>query len=240
MSIVVIACTNQVFAAHPLLTDDPETIGKGAWQYELNTDQAVFYEQNVRLGIDWVNSTLTAALTDNLDVSVNVPFLRYDKPEGGQAIGRSDISFGLKYRWYAAEEGLHAGLKAVAILPTGDETAGLGNGRTAAGVNGLLCHPIPFGTLMVNGGLLWTRQKETQTSRVWNMSVAAQIPVTESLTAVAEAGRYSTTVETKPEFAAIGVIWKVNQSVDLDAGLRRGLNDDEVKYSVGVGLTVHW
>ena len=66
------------FAAHPLMTDDTGTQGKGKFQFEYNGEYSRDDEHEAGVAEKETSGTLTAALTygmtDNLDIVVGLPW----------------------------------------------------------------------------------------------------------------------------------------------------------------------
>ena len=128
------------FAAHPLITDDTGTQGKGKFQLEVNGEYG-----NEKYGIDGkkktskMATTLTYGASENMDIILGIPYQYIrtktpatdTEPESTKAEdGISDISIESKWRFFE-KDGLRLALKPGITLSTGDRKRGLGTGRTA-------------------------------------------------------------------------------------------------------------
>lgn len=106
------------FAAHPLITDDAGTQGKGKFQIELNSEFT--YDTEIDLGGRTreaggeVAAIVSYGIIDTIDIVLGVPYQRTKVKEEGVTIsdedGISDISLEGKWRFYD-KDGLSFALK---------------------------------------------------------------------------------------------------------------------------------
>jgi len=78
---------------------------------------------------------------------------------------------------------------------------------------------------------------------IWHVSLASQLEVVKDLSAVANAGmerNSDKTSNTHPAFVLGGFIYSLNESVDIDAGVKAGLNRAEADYTLLAGLTYRY
>ena len=78
---------------------------------------------------------------------------------------------------------------------------------------------------------------------LWQASAAALYGLTPRLQAVADIGvKRNADVASKknPAYALTGFIYKPSDSVDLDAGMKFGLNDASIRHQFGAGITLHF
>ena len=136
-------------------------------------------------------------------------------------------------------------LKATVTLPTGREAEGLGKGRSTQSL--LHITQMEFGdlSLLVNIGL--TRNDNTdvvgERKSLWNTSAGAVYALDDQLSLVFEMGsrkQEALSGGKHPSFAQIGAIWHPGKDLDLDFGLKLGLNSAETDRTIGVGLTKRW
>lgn len=229
------------FGAHPLVTDDTGTQGAGKWQLEINTDNSSQKVDQERTTINMANLGLTYGLTEQIDLGLNLPYLRVSD-DGGRRSGLSDAALMLKWRYYQ-KDGFSLALKPQINLRTGDETRGFGNGRIGYGVNALAMLELKDMSLLANLG--YTRNNNRVGNRIdlWNVSAGALLGIGERTRFVADLGAYRNPDPSSglnPAFATIGLIHGVNDSLDLDVGVKKGLNKAEIDYSLGAGLTYRW
>ncbi len=128
-------------------------------------------------------------------------------------------------------------------LPTGDDNRGLGNGKASAGVHGLVTYSADRWTLTGDLGTARNRNVPGARTSLWNASAAAMFTVSDALKLVLDTGvnrNSDSAADTNPAFALVGAVWTLNPSIDLDLGYQHGLNNAEVKHSIGAGITLHF
>ncbi len=145
--VAVLLWSGLAFAAHPLITDDKGTQGKGKFQLEVNSEftydkERVFDEDaGEHVTEKTIGGELAAILSygvkDNLDIVLGFPYqwnkAKKDGTVESDVDGISDISLEAKWRFFE-QDGLSFALKPGVTLPTGDEKKGLGNGRASYGL----------------------------------------------------------------------------------------------------------
>lgn len=228
---------NAAYAAHPLVTDDTGTQGAGNNQLELNTDHARKSGDSNQSAV----MTTTYGMRDALDVFITVP-ASTTRPSG-----INDVTIGAKWRFMEREH-TSLGLKPELSFPTGDEQAGLGTGRTSAGIALLGSHQMDAWTLLANAGFSVRRyalaeDRDQNRKVVWRMSFAGIHELNEQWKLVVDTGlarNDARTVRTNPAFMLLGLIYSPSSNVDLDAGVKAGLNSAEVHRQVGVGVTLRF
>ena len=233
----LLMCLHSAFAAHPLATDDTGTQDAGNQQFEANTD---WTRRNGVAG-HVADFTYTYGLLSNVDVFSDLP-VTATSPSGV-----NDASLGAKWRFY--ERGATSfAIKPVLLLPTGNQNVGLGTGRSSAAMTLIASidrAPWAFhGNLgfAVNRYALAVDQQENR-RLLWRASVAATYNLTQQWRFAADIGiaRNQDVGSTiNPAYFLTGVIYSPNQNVDLDAGIKFGLNNAEVNRQCGVGLTLRF
>ena len=115
------------FAGPPYLTDDPDPVPLHHW--ELYT----FYTRDQTAGTDTVNGPaleLNNGIAPNTQLHLIIP-RTYFSYGGTSAAGFGDTELGVKYRFVTETNSRpEIGTFPLLELPTGDESRGLGNGRT--------------------------------------------------------------------------------------------------------------
>jgi len=259
----VLHTSSLVWAAHPFITDDTGTQGKGDWQLELQYD----YGRNdatADAGAGPVRqvskatvftTVLTYGLLKNLDWAVGLNYLNQRVTENGvgteNSSGMADSTIDLKWRFYDAD-GLSFAVKPAVLLATGDENKGLGSGKTSWGVNFITTYEVKPWSFSGNVAYSHLRYQKSQDDAVnrsdlWRVSGGVSYSVREDLRLVGEAG-----VRTNPakndaflqgstgRFAMAGLIYSPTDKIDLDIGYRRGLNDAETRWTILAGATFRW
>ena len=233
-------------AAHPLLTEDTATQGKGNSQLELTLD--AFRD---RFAGDDIRGAQAAALysygvADPADLQIGLPYLRVRQDEDGsrrtRLSGINDLSLDLKWR-FLERGGFSLGLKSGITLPTGDEKKFLGAGRVTWGA--LLIGSYEPGTVAVHShvGYRDYRNVVGLKTSLWHFSVAATWQAVESLKLVADLSRDSNPVpgfSTPLDYLIVGAIWSPRKNVDLDFGYRHGASGPALDRGVLAGVTLRW
>jgi hypothetical protein len=252
---MVLIITEAAFAAHPLITDDSGTNGKGNFQFELNSQFA--YDKESSDGITAkergteVKMSLSYGITDNADIILGLPYQWNRTEENGTLIsdenGISDISVELKWRFYE-QDGLSFALKPGITLPTGSEDKGLGTGKTGYSLFFIASKKIGSSAFHVNAGYLHNEykletDKDGQRKDLWHLSVAGTYEIVENLQLIANMGiEKNSDMNSKidPAFALAGLIWSVTKNFDLDMGFKMGLTQSETDYAILTGLTLRF
>jgi long-subunit fatty acid transport protein len=163
----------------------------------------------------------------------------------------SDSTLELKWRFYD-QDGLSLALKPGIQLPTGDEDRGLGTGRTSWGVNLIAAYDAKPWVLF--GNVAYFRQRfelqadeDANRADLWRASAGVTYAVNDRFRLGGELG-----VRTNParndvflpgstgRFATLGAIYSPTDKIDLDVGLRKGLNNAEIDTTVLIGATFRW
>ncbi|MCF8383029.1 MAG: transporter [Chlorobium sp.] len=246
-----------VFAAHPLITDDSGTQGKGKVQIELNSEFA--WNRTDDNGVKMKEDTgetalaLSFGIAENIDLVVGIPFAWYTIRENGLRIaddnGIGDMSLEIKFRVYENEEsGLSLAVKPGISIPTGDEQQGFGSGEFSPGITLIATHEGDFGALHANVGYSRNNYKNddddaVSSDDIWHASIAAELNMTDRLRTVANIGVETgeeITSDTHPVFLVGGLIYSVSENLDLDIGLKCGLNDAETDSALLAGLAARF
>jgi hypothetical protein len=250
-------------AAHPFLTDDAGTQGAGNWQLELmaqrNRHESIAdpgggaVQQLSRAAL--FNPVLTYGLLESVDLAVGLNRLRTHVSENGvvtqDARGWSDSTVEAKWRFYDAD-GLSFALKPGISLPTGDETRGLGLGRTSWGVSFIADYDVKPWAVFGNVAYFHPRFKDAQAaadnrSHLWRVSAGTTYEVRENLWLAGELGVRTNEARNDPflpggraQYAMVGLIFSPAQKIDIDVGVRKALNRAETDTVFLVGATLRW
>ena len=238
----------RAFAAHPLITDDTGTQGKGRYQVEINTQYDAEKETSAGVKVKETGgeaaAILAAGVSENADIVLGVPFVwgkaEVDGAEVSEESGLSDISLELKWRFYE-KDGLSFALKPGITLPTGDDEKGLGSGKTAYGAFFITTKELKPVTLHMNLGYTRSENNADEREDIWHASLAGEFEATEKLSVVANVGVETNpdrASDTPPAFALAGIIYSVAENVNLDFGLKFGLNEPETDLTALAGVAV--
>jgi len=248
-----------LFAAHPFITDDAGTQGAGSWQLELMAQQnrhdatAGPVQQRSRLTL--LNPVLTYGLFETVDLALGLNYARNRVSENGLSVdsasGLSDTTLELKWRFYDAD-GWSFAVKPAISLPTGDENRGLGLGRTSWGINLIADYDVKPWAWFANLAYFHPRFERAQDAaelrdHLWRVSAGATYAVRENVWLAGELGVRTNEGRNDPffpgrrsQYAMLGLIYSPAEKIDLDIGLRKGLNRAETDTVFLVGATFRW
>jgi len=245
---VMLFTAGPTFAAHPLITDDTGTQGEGKTQIEFDGE----YDHDSENGTT-TNTlvfptipVLSYGMSDTVDFVLGVPFERMEiKQTGGITTERgiSDASLQLKWRFYE-KDGLSFAVKPGVTLPTGDEDKGLGSGKASYSAFFITTKDMAPWAFHFNAGYIRNEYKlqtdeDANRKDIWHVSLASQVKVVKDLKIVANIGMERNSDKRSnidPAFLLGGVIYSITESIDLDTGVKAGLNKPgtDIAYLAGV------
>jgi Putative MetA-pathway of phenol degradation len=248
--LAVIFCSGWSFAAHPLITDDTGSQGKGKFLLEVNSEFSFDKERAEGLTTKEtggeVANLLSYGITENVDIVLGFPY-QWAKTKGDEETlsdidGISDVSLEAKWR-FAEKDGGSFALKPGIILPTGDEKKGLGNGRPSYAFTFITTKEIGPWAIHLNLGYTRNRyklreDKENHRKDIWHLSLAGEVEVIRNLKAVANIGierNFNKESNRHPAFVLGGIICSILKNLDIDFGVKGGLNKPETDYSILLG-----
>jgi len=242
---LVMLAPGMVWAAHPLITDDAGTQGKGKFQLEVNgqydSDKETVGGVSVKSTGGQAGATLSYGFIENADLVLNLPYVWGKVTEDGFSVydekGLSDISFEVKWRFFE-KDGLSLALKPGISFPTGDDEKGLGTGKTGYHFFLIGSKEIAPMAFHANLGYIRNENKADEEVNLWHASLATTYEVVKDLKLVGNIGMEKNpdkTVANDPAFLIVGVIYAVAENIDLDAGVKYGLNSSETDMSLLAG-----
>ncbi len=244
-------------AAHPLITDDTGTQGKGKFQIEINsafsTDKINEGGISTKTSASEMAAALSFGMTDTIDLVLGIPWQSYTISQENMAKvnehGFCDMSIEIKWRLFDPEEnGLSLALKPGLSIPSGSEEKGLGNGAISEGLTAIATHKGKLGALHANLGythLEYRMEENINAARnnVWHASLAGELNLTEKLRSVANIGietNKEKASDTNPAFLLGGLIYSAYENFDLDVGVKAGLNKSETDTVLLAGLAARF
>lgn len=247
-------CTTATFAAMPLNTDDTGTQGQGKFQVELGGAYSRNTENEGGLTVKetgWeLSSALSYGLSDNIDLVAGVPWgwakVKVDDVTDFDDNGIGDMSLQLKWRFFeTGDKRTSLALKPGLSIPTGDDEKGFGTGRVCEEVTLIATHATESGALHFNLGYRhhdYSIEEVRELSRkdIWRASMAGELNIADKLRAVADLGietNEERDADANPVYLLGGLIYGVSDKMDLDIGIRGGLNDAESDTAVLAGMT---
>ena len=150
--------------------------------------------------------------------------------------GISDIGIEIKWRFYD-REGLSLALKPGITLPIGDDEKGLGDGKTSYGLAFISTREID--PIILHLDVSFTKNRR-ELRDVWHYSLAAEYRATRKLRLVGNIGGETNpdrNSNTHPAFILGGLIYCLQENLELDLGIKAGLTQAEPDYHVLAGLT---
>lgn len=233
------------WAAHPLITDDAGTLGKGKFQIEISGQHDS--DKEIVNGVDtkWTGSQLATTLSygfiENADLVLALPYQWGKTTEDGvttyQEQGIADVTLDLKWRFFE-QNGFSLALKPGLRFPTGNEEKGLGAGRLGYQAFLIGSREIALWAFHASIGYILNENKADAERNIWHASFAATYEVIKDLKVVGNIGieRNRDKSATKdPAFVLGGFIYSLFDNLDVDFGVKYGLNSVETDWSLMVG-----
>ncbi|MBI5741812.1 MAG: transporter [Nitrospirae bacterium] len=236
------------FAAHPLTTDDKGTQGQKKMQLEINSeysyDRETVDEITAKETGGEVAAIFSYGIRDNIDIVLGLPYQWSKVDEDGEIVsdenGLSDMSFELKWTFYE-NNGSGFALKPGITFPTGDDKKGLGAGRTTYSMFLITSHEIGPWTHHMNLGYIRNENRLDERKDLWHASLASEIGVAEDLGIVVNIGAEKNPDPASrvcPAFILGGIIYSITENLDIDLGVKGGINKPEtdVTYLAGTAI----
>lgn len=245
---VLILFPTAVFAAHPLITDDTGTQGKGRMQFEMIGEYGTDTKGDAtekRFEAPAI-PVFSYGITDTIDIVFGVPYVSVRTEEKGihsSIAGIGDASIEIKERFYE-KDGLTFAFKPGISLPSGNVNKGLGNGKPSYSAFFIVTTEAEPWAFHFNVGYArneYRLQSDEEANRkvLWHVSLASQVRVDKNLNLVANVGmdrNSDKTSNTSPAFVLGGIIYSITENIDVDMGVKAGLNKVETDVTVLAGI----
>jgi outer membrane receptor protein involved in Fe transport len=245
---IALFAASAAHAAHPLITEDTGTQGKGGFQLELSLERAIEDEHDLHEKAWLAAATLSYGLLDNLDLLVGGYYLHFhaqNADEDVQEHGFGDAAIDFKWRFFERGD-LSIAVKSGLLVPAGDEDKGLSEGETRFNLSLVMSYePDPWGFHLhlgsfANPGVFdWS-------GGIGHASAAVTYLPREDLKLVADIGRYDLAEPdteghlNNPMFLTLGAIWSFRENLDFDLGVRYGMRHTEVDWTFLLGTAIRW
>ncbi len=263
VALAMLALAPAAQALPPFITDDTGTQGDGRWQLEL-IGEHVHHER--RADVDGASvkqlrqvtagaAVLTRGFGERLDLAVTLIGLANRVEENGtlqeKSSGLSDVVLEAKWRFYE-RGGTSLALKPSLSLPTGDESRGLGTGKTSYAMNLILTHEAGPWVLMANAAFIRARYRREEDehanhSHLRRYSAGATYEVAEGWRLAGELGYRTNAAKDDPflpgrngSYGMLGAIWSFAKDDDLALGVRRAASSGEHDWAFIAGVTFRW
>jgi hypothetical protein len=231
-------------AAHPLLTEDTGTQGKGNFQLELTGERGREATLDGTLRVQQPAAVLAYGIAENADLQVGTSYLRLKLDNGlahTREAGLSDVTVDLKWRFFENRP-YSLALKPGIVIPTGDDAKGLGRGNFAGG--SLLVFSYEPGRVAFHSHLGYLYNDIVGERRsLWHVSGALTWQVIAPLKLVADLAYDTNPIELGAEGVfrtVLGAIYSPSKDVDLDVGVKHGHQKPALGTALLFGLTLRW
>jgi hypothetical protein len=233
----VFALARPVAAAHPMLTEDTGTQGRGRVELELGLERdrdggshTVLFAPQVSYGI-----------VQTVDFIVQPSWLRVSGA-ASVAGGAGDTVVDAKWR-FVEQDDLSLGVRGGVGFPTGNADRGLGAGEATYHLT--LIASLATEPLAWHANVGGARQGGADGLRrdLASASIALVWTLRDGLQFTAEIGvgqHPDRSVSTWPAVARCGLIATVDPHLDLDVGVQTRLNDVAPESSILAGATLRW
>ena len=164
--ILLLVLADVAFAAHPLITDEANTQGRGNVQVEINGQISInkFKESDdygepltIRSRESELKTTVSYGIVDSVDALVTIPY-QWETIETGSSTffhedGVADVA--LEMKWLFLEKnGFLFALKPGITLPVGDTDKNLGSGRLNGRLFLIATREMTYGNLHLHIGYI--------------------------------------------------------------------------------------
>jgi predicted porin len=251
LTILILVSAGTSFAAHPLVSDDAGTLGKGIVQVELNGD--ISYDKETANGSTTKSNGAQIATTVGVGVADKIDLtLGFTRPwSAGDVDGISfsnagSADFSMSMKWQVFErEGFSIAVKPqLGYSNVVNSSASDYSMIYALGV--VLTKEIEPFALHLNLGYAYTdynlaEVRDTTRSSVGSFSLGATYELNKKLKLVADFGASTSkdkTSDDMPVFALAGTIYSINKNIDLSVGAKLGLTRPETDVTATFGITI--
>jgi hypothetical protein len=238
------------WAAHPLITDDAGTQGKGKFLLELNgqynSDKETVDGVSTKTAGGQAAATLSYGIVENVDLVFSLPY-KWGKTEENESTtydekGFSDTVLEAKWRFFE-KEGYSLALKPGIRFPTGNSDKGLGTGEVGYQAFLIGSKEMAPWAFHANLGYIRNENKDNEQKNIWHASLATTWEVVKKLKLVANIGierNPDDNAGSNPAFLLGGLIYSVTENFDLDCGVKYGLNSSEADYNLLAGIAIRF
>jgi hypothetical protein len=243
-------------AGPPLATDDAGTVDVGRVEVELNGaythDKETAFGVTTRCSRSEAEAKITTGLARNMGISLAIPYninerVKEDNRPAAAVDGFGDMTVEVKYA-FAELSGVSFAIKPTLIIPTGEYSDGLSEGRWQFGTTLIASREFAEGTYALHANMGYEHHdyrneeaRDSNRSDLWSGSIAGEAEVAQGLFVVAEAGLATTADRSTAGLSACataGARYGLNKYLDIYAGVKLGLTRPEDDVSVLYGLVL--
>lgn len=251
----VMVAAGSAFGAHPLITDDTGTQGKGKFQVEVTGEYGHDSERELDVrskeNSGSLETVFSAGVMDSIDLVLAVPYewsrVKENDLLSTDTDGLGDVSLELKWRFFE-HSGFSLAFKPAVSFPSGNTDKGLGAGKVGYGATLIATQELDPFAVHLNLAYSHTpfkleEDKDANRRDIWHASIAGTAKVMEGLQLVANVGLETNpdkTSNTSPVFCVAGAIYSVTEWLDVDFGVKVGITKPETDVSMLAGLAVRF
>lgn len=229
-----------VWAAHPFLTEDPGTQGKGRSELELGA-AAAQGDPSIDGRGTMFSPQFSFGVAENVDVIVQAFWQSQWPAQAATVRGFNNTVLDIKWR-FVDEGPLALGMRGGIELPTGNAAKGLGGGDVSPHLLGIIGYKFDDLQVLLNAGYARLRQPGVRPDFGF-FSVALTSADPGSVQTFIEAATFSNTDPAQSQWPAVartGLIVSVNTLLDLDVGVQARLNHSATRVVWLAGATLRW
>jgi Putative MetA-pathway of phenol degradation len=239
-------------AGHPLITDDAGTVDVGKYEIELNGSYT--YDKEQAAGITSRSKSsdsellINTGLYKDLGIAISLPYTFSTRTSENNTLVSKDDGFGdmtleVKYA-FAEAAGINFAIKPGLTLPTGKKS--LSDEHLQYATTLIASKEFSDGKYALHANLGYeyhTYKSDSDAGRrsIWSGSVAGEMEVVKGLVVVGNLGisvNPDRSSDTLPAYALTGVRYEINETVEINAGIKLGLTKPEDDLQLIYGMVL--
>jgi len=236
-----IFCNKSAYGGRPFSVEDATVADKGAVEAELGFEYA---RQNNRDNNYNILLVPVYGLTENIEISCELPFDILKPKEGTDEEGLGDINLAVKTLFLPEKELIPSLLlKTVVKLETGDEDDGLGSGDEDVGL--ILAATKSMGPITIHGNAGYTfvgTDYDDTLNDYLLYGIALECLIAPKLTIVSETYMESDInfeEESHTVNPLIGITYQLTENIKLDTAFRMGIRyHQKTEYGIISGASI--
>jgi hypothetical protein len=232
-------------AAHPLITEDTGTQGRGNTQFEFTSEHATLRESAANRQMVLTTAALGYGVIDSVDVIFTLPHLRLGSSvtDGTPGVhGLTDLGLDVKWRFYEREK-LSLAFKPGITFPTGDDTRNLGSGKITWSAYVITSYETAPWTWLLHLGYVHHNNTFSERENIWHASAAVVRQMGDGFRLVLDTGTNTNTdraADADPVFLIAGLIYTPYPNLDIDAGYKLESTDSQRTRTLLAGVALRW
>jgi hypothetical protein len=232
-------------AAHPLITEDAYTLGEGVAQMEIGFEHARFDQSDAEGRVNEARLGLSYGVREDVDLVLSAPYLdtRELSTDGVKRThGLADVSLEVKWRFWE-DDFAKIALKPGLTVPSGNFREGLGTGQVVPSIFLVSTFERDAWIWNIHVGYVRNENRVDERRDLFHVSGSVIYQMTPQLQWALDLSADSNADKedgTFPAVALAAVIYSPTDRVDLDLGMKAGLNSAADAYGLLAGVTFRW